>query len=303
MTHYKLVFLILNYKSYPDTIRLVNEILNERYDDSLVLVVDNDSPNDSYERIKESFADCESVLVVESGTNGGYAKGNNFGLRFLESMSIGVEYVCILNNDVHFSKHVIDSLITKYECIPDVAMMAPIQVVPGGNLAYFHHLEINTLWEDCISFIYPFKRSRHEYYPNTEYAGVQKVGIIPGAFCMVNYQLFKSIGFYDEETFLFCEERCVAKKFAAINKSNYVLLDTFYVHEHSKTINTVSSRLQQMKYLLDSRVVYTNKYRRNPNLCSFLLKVAYLIGCSESIIISKISSIKKSIIGNGTVER
>ena len=101
---------------------------------------------------------------------------------------------------------------------------------------------------------------------------VQCVDFIPGCFIFIDYNLFESIGFFDESTFLFCEERLLFKQMQKKNRQNYFILDCFYVHEHSKTINNEVSLLKQKRY-----IIFTQKYRRFPQLKVFLLKFAFII--------------------------
>lgn len=82
----KVLFLILNYKSYLDTIRVTDELLEAKRRDSKIIIVDNASPNESFQKISEAFSENDLVDVIQSRENGGYAKGNNYGLRYAKNM-------------------------------------------------------------------------------------------------------------------------------------------------------------------------------------------------------------------------
>ena len=76
---------ILNYNSYQDTINLVQELQCQSLSENLrIIVVDNDSPNNSYEFLKELEDRFSNTVVLQTGENLGYAKGNNFGLEYLD---------------------------------------------------------------------------------------------------------------------------------------------------------------------------------------------------------------------------
>lgn len=52
----KIGIVILNYKTYKDTIRLVKDLLSFSIsDDFIIVVVDNDSPNESYSVLDDSL--------------------------------------------------------------------------------------------------------------------------------------------------------------------------------------------------------------------------------------------------------
>ena len=76
------VFLILNYNSYIDTIKLADELLSfkSQYFDYSILIVDNKSTNDSFNNLSDRYQSEKQVKVISTNCNGGYAKGNNFGL-------------------------------------------------------------------------------------------------------------------------------------------------------------------------------------------------------------------------------
>ena len=89
---------ILNYKSWEDTIEEVNIckcVLN--VDVNNIVVIDNCSPNDSKERLKERAA-TEGFTFIEAEDNKGYGAGNNIGLKY--AFRKGYKYALILNNDI-----------------------------------------------------------------------------------------------------------------------------------------------------------------------------------------------------------
>ena len=56
-----------------------------------IIVVDNNSPDDSCQMLKERFPD---VILIENKENSGFPKGNNIGVHIASG-----EYICILNPD------------------------------------------------------------------------------------------------------------------------------------------------------------------------------------------------------------
>ena len=267
------LFLILNYKTYNETILLTKELLSSttilKYK---ILIVDNDSPNESFEIIKDAFKEEIRVEVVSSGENGGYAKGNNFGMRYAKKYS--PKYVCIINNDVHFSFRTIESLCVWYEKLPNVAFIAPKQKLPNGEDVIFKMMDVPTLKKD-INLYNPFSNKKHYYVENTTIEGVCRIGIIPGAFIFTSYSLFERLGFFDESTFLFCEERFIAKKAEIAGLCNYIILNETYLHNHSTTISSEASEKRQRKMIFDGRCLYHKKYSSHPVLAVLLLKIVF----------------------------
>lgn len=286
----KTVFIILNYKTYNDTITLTDELLNQRLGDRKILIVDNDSPNKSYDILKYNYEKKENVEVVSSGLNGGYAKGNNYGLRYVKRYN--PKYVCIINNDVHFSLEMIKRLEDRYASIDKVAFISPIQYLPSNKVAPFVNLKtIPSFWDDVKSISGLFKHRIHRFEADEQGGDLQKVEIVPGAFLFVDYSLFEKLGFFYEGTFLFCEERFTAKRVKEFNLYNYVLLNEKYLHMHSTTINSEASQRRQQKMLFEGKVLYTICYREYPLIKVGLLNIFYYTFLPFRIILSKVMNL------------
>lgn len=269
----KTIFVILNYKTFDETIVIAKELLRE-IGDRLIVIVDNASPNDSFQVLTRVFQHEHKVEVISSGKNGGYAKGNNYALRYIKKYN--PQYVCIINNDVRFSISLIERMEAKYASINDIAFLAPVQYLLDGKPAPFLDLrKIPSFWDDIKTVIGFGQKSKHIYSSNLCQLDLQEVSIVPGAFMFISYSLFERLGFFYEGTFLFGEERFLARKVKDNNLHNYILLNEHYIHAHSVTINSEASKNKQRKLLLDGKVLYTKCYRKFPSLKVWLLYLAY----------------------------
>lgn len=269
----KVLFLILNYKTYQETITLTEKLCEEGLDDKFILIVDNASPNNSFEILRQRLSNTKNVEIIASPDNGGFAKGNNYGLRYAKKYN--PKYVCIINNDVLFSVVTIDNLCKWYERLPSVGFISPIQILPDGREALFGNMDVPTIWTDMSQYT-PF-RKYHKYVENTNIKGVQEIGIIPGAFTFTSYSKFESLGFFYDDTFLFCEERFIAKEAQLAGLKNYIILDETYLHAHSITIRNEASEKKQRKMILEGRCMYYKKYSRTPFFCILMLRTAYVL--------------------------
>ena len=271
----KIGIVILNYKTYLDTEKLVNEITSMECKHELYIqVVDNASPNESFEYLSRNLKQG-NVNVYLNNSNSGFAKGNNVGLRLLKEFA--PDYSLILNNDIHFESSLFDKLVDTYNAIDDCGAIAPIQKLPNGKNEKFLSLKHPTFGTDLRSYTLFLSRKKRywEYKENTEHPNIQEAPIIPGCFIFMDYRLFESIGFFDESTFLFCEERFLAKKLYDIGKKNYILLDCSYIHDHSKTIKQEVSSLNQKKLIRNGHIAFTKKHRSMPLLKTTLIKVMW----------------------------
>lgn len=288
---YTVAYVILNYQTYGDTINVTDEILSFKEDDVLIVIVDNNSPNNSYQLLYEKYKSETKVRVIKSPHNSGFASGNNIGLKYLER--INPLYVCIINNDIHFSRETIDRLKLIYPTLDSPAFIAPIQRLPNNIIASFAELNIPTLSYDIKTYTLFFQPKKHVYKPNYRGRNIQKVEILPGAFLFTKYETFRNLGFFDEDTFLFCEERFLGRKVKENELKNYIILDLYYLHEHSKTINKESSQKRQRGFLYDGKIKYWKRYSKHPNLVCLILAVMKNLNEIELAFIASLRPIKK----------
>lgn len=282
----RIAYIILNYKTYHDTDKVVKEILSFGNDNDIIIIVDNCSPNESSTELHRTYDCNEKVAVVDSLENGGYAKGNNYGLRFAKKYH--PKYVCVMNNDIHFSRETIDSLVDIYPKLDKVALITPVQYLPDEKIAPLLSLRVPNFIYDLRLYSLLFRNKVHKYMSNTPLSNVQQIGLVPGAFIFADYGVFEQIGFFNESTFLFCEERFLAKEVELRGLKNYAILDLKYVHEHSKTIGTETTIKRQQDFMFEGRELYTKKYGLFPLVEVFILRLVRKLYDTEIKILSKI---------------
>ena len=104
----KVACVVLNWNRWVDTIQCLNALKECIYPQLSLIIVDNGSTDDSVARIRSAHPD---VLVLESGTNLGFAGGNNIGIRY--ALMHGADYVWLLNNDTNPASDAVSALVAK----------------------------------------------------------------------------------------------------------------------------------------------------------------------------------------------
>lgn len=128
---YDIGVVVLNYTNYAETIKCVQSLLNQEKVRCRIVIVENGSNNESAERLQESFSGKETVSVLDSGKNLGYAKGNNLGIRRLRSE--GIQRIFVANSDLDFTdsntlRQILDA------CEPGVGLITPMIRNPDGSV-------------------------------------------------------------------------------------------------------------------------------------------------------------------------
>ena len=120
---YDIGVVVLNYVNYAETIKCVQSLLNQKNVSCRIVVVENGSNNESRERLREAFAGVETVSVLDTGKNLGYAKGNNLGIQTLRKE--GIQRIFVANSDLEFTdpntlRQILDA------CEPGVGLISPV---------------------------------------------------------------------------------------------------------------------------------------------------------------------------------
>lgn len=97
----KVAFVILHYLTINETIECITSIsenLMSGDNEIFIIVVDNNSPNNSYEVLKNKYEYDNDIIIIHNDTNMGYAKGNNTGFLYAKTV-LNADYIVLLNND------------------------------------------------------------------------------------------------------------------------------------------------------------------------------------------------------------
>lgn len=287
--------IILNYKTFADTIKIVEDLQLQTLAEKLqIVVVDNASPNHSFEHLKQLEKKFSNVTVMQIEANLGYAKGNNYGLYYLDK-HIKPAFVAILNNDIVLPKDCFEKLIEKYKILENPAIIAPKQL--DINNKEFSIYPMNSFLDDCLNLFYLFRlihKRNAVKCKDTTGLKAMKVDIIPGSFMFAAFKTFKEMGFFYPNTFLFVEERFIAVKAKQMNLNNYILLDETYIHAHSKTINTAFSQVGKYKLLYEGWLEFTRVCRKHGHFKAAILRPLMKLSLLEIRIVIFLKSFNTS---------
>ena len=274
--------MILNYNDAETTLKLVSGIKNYKCFDAIV-VVDNNSTDGSFETLQQLQGG--PVHVLSSGRNGGYGFGNNVGIRFCKE-ELGLDYCMIANPDVIFSERFARRLISFMEDHPDCALVSGRQ--KGAKASAWR--ETGVLGDALFNSMLFNRIFRPRYYPRGYFSvhrPVCEVYAIPGCLFLARISALYEIGLYDEEFFLFEEEKILAQKLKQKGWKSYLLTDVAYVHNHSVSIRKSIKKTGQMKRLvLKSNRLYLKKYCGVRGMTLALIRVYHEACVLENVICS-----------------
>lgn len=261
--------IVLNYNDYKTTSKFLEKIKDYKTIDHIV-VVDNNSSDDSYELLLKYKSD--KIHVIKSEKNGGYSYGNNYGIKYAMK-EFNTEYIIISNPDVFFEEKVVDDMKKMYDKEERVAIVAPTMLI-NGELKWTSW-KLPKFKDDLISLSDMLKRwlGDKTLYPKEHFNGEYSfVDVLPGSLFMIPANVMKKIGFFDEDVFLYCEEKMMSKRLLDRGYKNIILNNITYDHQHSVSIGkNINNSIKIYKLMADSTYIYNVKY----NNIGFLKKAIY----------------------------
>ncbi|HPE41222.1 MAG TPA: glycosyltransferase [Bacteroidales bacterium] len=275
--NFDIILIIVNYRTYKDTIEYVTHIKNQKGVKIGFIIIDNDSPNNSYAYLEVEFKNDPYVFLVCSNKNVGYAQGNNLGIKEAEKYNYN-GYIAISNNDIWFEdEYTLTKLIDKHNSLKHAGFIAPTMLI-NDKIAKHSAFKLPTLKDDIIDATYFLKKliNIDLYYhlrpdPQNK-SSLIKVDCVSGAFFIGTMDLFKKIDLFDERTFLYEEERIIGKKVKHINKQNYIDTSLVYNHKVSSSISTSIDSYHRRKLVFKGRVIYYKYYSDTGKIGILLLK-------------------------------
>lgn len=262
-----LSIIVLNFKAK----RLLRECLRSirfanpqlRYE---VIVVDNESRDGTAEMVKSEFP--EHVLI-ESGSNLGYAGGNNLGIHKAQGA-----YVMIMNPDIFVKEGTLEALVRYMDEHQDVGLVGP-QLLSGDGShqesSYrFHSLLTpwlrrtflgNTRWGQ--------KRLSHFLMQDAPITGPTEVDWLLGGAVVARRTAIDAVGLLDERFFLYFDDVDWCRRFWEKGWKVVHIPSVALIHLHQRA-SADGSLLRVfsnwvLRVHIKSGVQYFRKYWGQPN--------------------------------------
>ena len=213
--------IILNYNNADDTIECIKSLLYLNNKPGAIVIVDNNSKDNSVNKINSFLKEIRedkniikdysnnfnknNIYFILSDSNDGYSRGNNLGIKFIKKYKHFKLY-WILNNDTIVEKNALDALCTRMniEAKPSIIgstivnfkNMSTLQCASGYNSRLKVVFDKPLLSGMKVSNLFTIDTKQVE----------QKISYIIGASFFIHADIFKKIGYFREDFFLYAEE-------------------------------------------------------------------------------------------------
>lgn len=270
---------VLNYNDASTTKNLVLTI--EKYSCfHCIVVVDNMSTDDSFERLSEIAN--ERITVIRSDKNGGYGYGNNVGIRYIKQ-NFDDDCFVIANPDVIFSEETVVALVSFMRNNSDCGIVSAVQ---NNNPRTSVWRNVGLIKDQIFNSILLNSIFKPRYYPADYFKDdVCEVYAVSGCFFLAKMEAFCQIGLYDEDFFLFEEEKCIAKSLKECGWRSYLLTKYHFTHNHSVSIKKSLRKLGEGKSIvLKSNRLYLRKYLGVKSGKMAFIYIYHGLCCCEQIV-------------------
>lgn len=218
--------------------------------DAEIIVVDNNSEDDSCKMVKELFPE---VNLIENKTNSGFSKGNNIGVLQAKG-----EYLCVLNPDTVVAE---DTFVKILEFVKNKQNLGIVgcKLINGAG-AFLPESKRNVPYVKAA-----FKKllgNSDEYYANHLNENESgEVEILVGAFMFLKKKVYNEIGGFDEDYFMYGEDIDISYKALKSGYKNYYFGETTVIH--FKGESTLKDRFYARKFYGAMQIFYKKHFKKN----------------------------------------
>lgn len=235
--------------------------------DAEIIVVDNNSQDDSCAMMKQRFP---NVKLIENKENSGFPKGNNIGV----SQASG-EFICILNPDTVVAEDTFTKVLAFAKNHNDLGVVGCKLIDGTGNFLpeskrgtptrFVAFTKISGLYK---LFPNTFGKYYAQYLSENE---TGKVDILVGAFMLMKRELYNEIGGFDENCFMYSDDIDLSYMALKKGKSNYYFHETSVIHYKGES--TIKDGTYMKRFREAMNFFYKKHFR-----VSFLFSVFMEIG-------------------------
>ena len=251
--------------------------------DSEVIVIDNNSTDDSCEMVKALFPD---VILIQNAKNVGFSKANNQGV----DLSKG-EYVCILNPDTIVAEDSFTKILT-FATNKDNLGIVGCKLIDGTG-CFLPESKRNL---PVVKVAIQKMRGNATYYYANDIKEdeIAKVDVLVGAFMFMKRAVYQDLEGFDEDYFMYGEDIDLSYKAQKRGLDNYYYGATTIIH--FKGESTMKDALYAKRFYGAMQIFYKKHFRSN-----WIFDVFVWIGIKLAFLMRKEPRFDKPIISNWVV--
>ena len=292
------VIIILNWNGWLDTIECIESVYQINYPNYQVIIVDNDSSDNSIKKIedyskgklsveskffnfnpnnkpieivqfdedfnfKKELNNENQLILIKNKNNYGFAEGNNIGIRFALK-NLNPDYFLLLNNDTVVDKDFLMPLVLEGEKNKETGLLGP-------KIYYYDNPAI--IW--CVGgkIDWKFARGLHigtNKIDDGQYREKKNFDYISGSSLLIKRKVIDNVGLLDKNYFLYFEETDLALRAQKKGYESLYVPNSKVWHKISKSGGGISNPIG-LYYITRNRWLFMKKWAHKDDLFIFVI--------------------------------
>lgn len=279
-----LSIIIVNYNTFELTRDTILSVL-KNYPFSLeILVVDNDSTDNSLNKLKDYFSTEKNIRFIKSPKNNGFAFGNNIAIK----KAMG-KYILLLNSDTVVQDNTLEEIYDFMEENPDVGACGCRVLLENGELDKACKRSFPNP-KNSFYRLFHIPIENNYNLENLDDNGVYDIDCLTGAFMFIRGAALKDSGLLDETFFMYGEDIDLCYR---IKNSNWRIV--YYGKVAITHYKGASSKKQKSKLIYEFyRAMYIYYRKHYSNDSNVFMNILVYVGIVILCIIKLILNIFKS---------
>lgn len=211
--------IIVSYNTYALTHEAVRTALRSSSTISHeVIVVDNESPDESEQKLRNAFAADARVRIVGSGGNVGFSAANNIGARLATG-----RVLFFLNPDTVVLDDAVPVLVAFANATPSAGAVGPRVLNPDRSVqrSTMRLPSVRALLHHRFPVLPP---------PRLPLDAPSRVEVIVGCALAIRRDVFDEVGGWDERYFMYSEEKELCRGAAELGRHSYFVPRAQIIH-------------------------------------------------------------------------
>ena len=288
--------IILNWNGWKDTIECLESLYQINYSSYDVIIVDNNSNDNSINKIKEycigkikiespflknnpdikpiellehnnlNIAEnsaLKKLILIKNNENVGYAEGNNIGIRFALS-KLKTDFILLLNNDTVVDKEFLTEMVKVSESSNENGITGPkIYYYDQPNRIWFARGKIS--WKFCRGLNIGYNeidKGQFDHIAEMEYAS--------GCAYLIKREVIEKIGLLDKKFFLYFEEIDWTLRATKLGYKSFLAPKSKIWHKISKSSGGIKGKVG-LYYITRNRWLLMKRWAKRTDFLFFII--------------------------------
>lgn len=247
----KLSVIILNYNVYRFLELCIQSVKAAIRDlDAEIIVVDNNSPDDSCAMVEKKFPE---ITLLKNTENSGFSKGNNQGVSIAKG-----EYICILNPDTVVSEHTFSALLNFADSQKNVGIIG-CKLIDGKGT--FLPESKRNIPKPIVAIKKKIGNSKCYYANDVKENDIAKVSVFVGAFMLIKKEVYTKVNGFDEDYFMYGEDIDLSYKVLKLGLNNYYVGTATIIHYKGES--TLKNKIYAKRFYGAMQIFYKKHFKKN----------------------------------------